>query len=231
MDYQDELQSTFSEDQRSRLKDALNLSSEDEVCAAVEAMAGTLLFYNLALAARNRVPRRTESKKKLLHIAAAARKLRILLSDFDVSRSISDDIEEVDLLPPHVAKVFHRRPLWSVDEVTVYDMLGMLRNIDISATMLACDDKHFSSHYMLPNTNEVNRNFNANTLWPRLFKFWEMAGNKVASTPDGPTFRFLALIHEVAQIDPPEPGALRSACERWQADPARERSEPIPWVA
>ncbi|MFC5556486.1 hypothetical protein [Methylobacterium iners] len=231
MNFDEELTDVFSADQRARLKAALNLTSEIEVDSASIAIAGLLLGYFLKLAAKNRIPTRVKSKQKLLQIAAAARKLNILLSDFTLTRNVTAGLEEADLLPPELAKIFYRRPLWGTDDLNVHDMPGLLQNIDTNATRLATNDRSFSFHYMLPTMQEANRDFDATVLWPRLFKFWELAGNKVASTPDGPTFRFLTLIHEVAQIKGPNPDSLRSACERWRTDPMRKRKEDVPWAA
>ncbi|TXN06697.1 hypothetical protein FV222_04855 [Methylobacterium sp. WL103] len=231
MNREKEIQETFSDAQRLRLKTFLNLGNESELNEAVISIVETILVHHLRIAAKKSIPNRVKSKKKLLQIAAAARKLEVLLSDFDISRSIGNFIEEADIYPPELSKLFHRRPLWSDDEVSIRDMFGMLCNIELNATLLAKNDKSFSFHYMLPTVQEANRDFDANALWPRLFKFWEMAGNKVAATPEGPTFRFLALVHEVAMIKAPDPDALRSACERWRTDPMREQPEKIPWVA
>lgn len=231
MSAEDEIRDTFSLEQKIRLKSALKLKDDEELELAISVIGGTIMAYHLMVAARNRNPNRQRSKQKLLQIAAAARKLSLLLSDFSVSHSIGNELEALELVPPKVAKIFHRRPLWSDDEVQIKDMFEMLGNIDINARILAKDDRSFSYYYMLPTVQDVNRDFDANTLWPRLFKFWEMAGNKVASTPNGPTFLFLSLIHEVAGINAPELGALRSACERWRTDPTRTRSEDVPWVA
>ena len=231
MSAEDEIRDSFSLEQKIRLKSALKLKDDEELELAISVIGGTIMAYHLMVAARNRNPNRQRSKQKLLQIAAAARKLSLLLSDFSVSHSIGNELEALELVPPKVAKIFHRRPLWSDDEVQIKDMFEMLGNIDINARILAKDDRSFSYYYMLPTVQDVNRDFDANTLWPRLFKFWEMAGNKVASTPNGPTFLFLSLIHEVAGINAPELGALRSACERWRTDPTRTRSEDVPWVA
>lgn len=228
---ENEMLEAFSADQRRQLAEALGLKCTEEIEAAVLAIVQTIIFHHLMIAAKNRTPKRVKAKRKLLQIADAARKLHLLLSDFEISNSIGNEIGKLEIFSPEMAKVFHRRPLWIDDEVSVHDMLGMLKNIDMNATLLATKDKSFSYHYMLPTMHEANRNFDANMLWPRLFKFWEMAGNVVAATPDGPTFRFLGLIHEVAKIQPPELGSLRSACERWRTDPMRELHEEVPWLA
>jgi hypothetical protein len=231
MGHEIEIQQTITDGQRARLATALGLNTENEIDGAVSAIVETILAHHLWIAAQNRTPNRAKSKRKLEQIALAARKLRLLLSDFDVFHSIGNIIEKEDIYPTQIAKLFHRRPLWSNEEPNIFDMIGLLGNIDINATLMAKDDNSFSFYYMLPTMRETNREFNANLLWPRLFKFWEMAGNKVASTPDGPTFRFLVLVHEIAQIDAPKPDSLRSACERWRTDPMREQPMEIPWGA
>lgn len=229
MKHEAEIQEAFSPDQRAKLAVALNLESETEIDNAVFAVVGTILAHHVGVAAKARNPDRVKSKRKLRQIADAARKLRILLADFDVSNSFGNVLKQSDFFPPEVAKIFNRRPLWSDEETSIRDMFGMLQNIDLNATLMAEDDRSYSFYHMLPTMETANREFDASALWPRLFKYWEMAGHKVAATPDGPTFRFLSLIHEVAELEPPKLGSLRSACERWRADPMRSQDEAIPW--
>lgn len=231
MDHEAEIQRTLTADQRMRLAAALGLTSEKQIDDGVSAIVGTIVAHNMLLAARKRTPDRTKTKRKLLQIADAARKLKLLLCDTEVSQSIGNEIAHCEITPPHMAKLFHRRPLWGDDEVDIKDMFGMLQQIDLNASAMAESDSVFSYYYLLPSQQMANRDFDAGILWPRLFKYWELAGNKVASTPDGPTFRFLGLIHEIADIDPPKLGSLRSACERWRTDPLRDQSEEIPWLA
>jgi hypothetical protein len=71
---------------------------------------------------------------------------------------------------------------------------------------------------LLPNVNTKGPEVPIATqiLWPILFEIWTEIGNrKLASTKKGPTYRFLALVHEVGDLPRPTESTIKKKIRDW----------------
>ena len=232
MRFFEEIDDAFSAEQLVTLGQLLNLKNDEEIRGAAAGIFGVLVGHMLTLSASERIPDRTEKKKKLGQIGKTARKLELLLRDFDLTAPLTDAPSQDNPNFPALkgmARMLYRKPLWDLEQVKVFDLIELLVYLRVNAYRLMDNDDSFSFYFMLPPANRISRDFVANSIWPRLFKLWEMAGRKVACSPKGPTMRYLQFIHEVAGLEAPSASALRTAVERWGDDPTRDRPELAPW--
>ncbi len=98
------------------------------------------------------------------------------------------------------------------------EFLEDLRALEERATRQATDPSEFARVRHLPlNVNTKNPEVQIATqkLWPELFELWVSLGKRLSSTEDGPTHRFLKLVHKVADLPEPKRSTLRDAVEDW----------------
>jgi hypothetical protein len=98
------------------------------------------------------------------------------------------------------------------------DFIALLRLVSSTAHLQATDDRHFrAARWIVEGSPE------SQSLWPNLFDIWTQAGKRVM-TGGGPTYRFVAFVHQAANLAPPSPSTVRDGIKRWRKRKARKRT-------
>jgi len=205
----------FTRDQVTTLQSMLGLDDYEtasKIAAYITSILSSVEYY---IEARKKVPRDSDEQERLRDIAKLARKLR-LVSNEPVLRSLFSRPEGprsgMGLTFDEIAEI-GRRPK---------EFLLNLEILAEQATRQAKDDAEFARvRTLLPNvtTKDAEVQIAARILWPRLFDIWTSIGKrKVAWSKEGPTYRFIALVHVVGDLPQPTQSTLRKAIRSWKSE-------------
>lgn len=203
----------FTRSQVDELQSMLGLDNHDTATMVAEGITGLLHRCERLVEARKQVPPDSDAKERLRHIARHAKQLERLLSKEPAIQSLlarpkrSGDREGTSLSDLREAG---RR---------TKELLENLRILATQATRQAEDDSEFARvRELVPNVNTRNPEVLVATriLWPELFELWVDLGKPLAWTENGPTYRFIALVHTAADLPPPKQSTLRDAIRTWK---------------
>ena len=161
----------------------------------------------------NKFPPDSDEKERLRDIARHAKQLERLLSQEPAIQSL--------LSRPKRSGDRQGMTLSEIREIgqRPKELLENLRILATQATLQAEDYSEFARvRELVPNVNTKNPEVLVATriLWPELFELWVDLGKPLAWTENGPTYRFIALVHTAADLPPPKQSTLRDAIRTWK---------------
>jgi hypothetical protein len=203
----------FTRDQVDELQSMLGLDDHETASMIAEAITDVLAKCERLVEARKQVPPDGDAKERLRKIALHAKQLERLLSQEPAIQSLlSRPKRSGDRKGMRISEIreIGRRPK---------EILENLRILAAQAPLQAEDDSEFARvRELLPNVNTKNPEVLVATriLWPELFELWADLGKPLAWTDNGPTYRFIELVHTVADLPPPKQSTLRDAIRAWK---------------
>lgn len=211
----------FTRDQVTKLQSMLGLDDYEtasEIASFITSILGSVKYHTEA---RKRVSRDSDEKESLRDIAKLAKQLHRHLSHEPTLQSL--------LSRPKRSRGGRGITLAEIAEIgrRPKELLLNLQTLVEQATRQAEDDAEFACvRMLLPNVNTKDPEVQIATrmLWPQLFDIWMGIGKrKLAKTPNGPTHRFIALVHEVGDLPEPKASTLRDAINQRNGEAAKPR--------
>jgi hypothetical protein len=203
----------FTRAQVDQLQSMLDLDNHDTATMVAEGITEVLSRCERHVEARKQVPPDSDEKERLRDIARHAKQLERLLSQEPAIQSL--------LSRPKRSGDRQGMTLSEIREIgqRPKELLENLRILATQATLQAEDYSEFARvRELVPNVNTKNPEVLIATriLWPELFELWVDLGKPLAWTENGPTYRFIALVHTAADLPPPKQSTLRDAIRTWK---------------
>lgn len=84
---------------------------------------------------------------------------------------------------------------------------------------LSVSDKRLRDAFLIEGAARQGSGFVTQSFWPELFSIYAQAGHDIGFTSGGRLHQFVALLHEVAGLEPPREGTLKDAVRRFRDQP------------
>lgn len=206
----------FTRPQVDKLQSMLCLDDHESAFAVAAAISGALLECDNYISARRAVPVPSDVRTGLRETASYAQQLARCLREDPGAWTLINPIRRYTVVDDEGV---HRLRISLLKEAgrRFKDLPATLQTIVDEATRQQEDKEEFlQARMLLPNVKltKLEDMVATRILWPALFDLWTAAGKQVASTENGPMHRFIAFVHEVADLPEPKRGALRGAIEK-----------------
>jgi hypothetical protein len=208
-------ETAFSREQMEELQSMLRLKSHDEALIAAAVITGQLMFCQQLIEGREKVPSTKAAKRRLNRIAVGTKELARLLAEEPAAEDLIrrpgslvsrlDENGEIDL-----------SALREADKEHLKELISTLLVISKNAELHAIDDSTFRVSRRLHPASNTSTEIITRTLWPTLFTVWELAGEQLTWTENGPTHRFVNLVHSAVDLEAPSASTLRDAIRVWK---------------
>lgn len=202
----------------------LGLDTHETAEAIAHEITGILFEYEFYIKRRKYAKSDRDRKERLRELAAAARKLSRILDAEPFPYTI---MRLPDSCKPKNETGASCSNLATIEAASAWPqrLKDGLIMIAERADRIAKDDAEFARcHMLLPDPKLRRRKVApvSRFVWPELFELWTSAGKTLSWTENGPTHRFIALVHRAAGLSEPAQSTLRDAIEEWKKSIANE---------